>query len=62
VTTNHLAVQALADLSLACDHARDASREAGEPAAMLLARLAVAADEARAVIERLTADARAAGR
>ena len=62
MSVQHLAVQMLADLALACDRAREAARAAGEPAAVLLARLAVEADAARARVEALTADVRAAGR
>lgn len=63
MTANQAAVQALADLALACGRAREAAQQAdGETAALLLCRLAVEADAARARVEDMARDARAAGR
>ena len=63
MTVGQLACRALDDLAKAADKARTAAVYADQDAAaVLLARLAVEADAARARIEQLTADVRAAGR
>ena len=63
MTVGQLAARALQDLATAADKARTAAVYADQDAAaVLLARLAVEADAARARVEALTADVRAAGR
>ena len=63
MTVGQLAARALQDLATAADKARTAAVYSDQdPAAHLLARLAVEADAARARVEALTADVRAAGR
>ena len=63
MTVGQLACRALQDLATAADKARTAAVYSDQdPAAHLLARLAVEADLCRSRIEQLTADVRAAGR